>query len=167
MKFIPLPSAEQLRRIFTYDKDTGVVSARVKRPRVPAGSQIGNLHHGYFRVSINYQLYQLHRVIWCMVTGNDPGDFEVDHEDGNRTNNKWVNLRLATTSGNQQNKNIQSNNKSGIKGVCWDKRYSMWRATIKLSSKSKHLGYFRDKELAGEAIRKAREELHKEFTNHG
>lgn len=167
MKFIPLPDSSLLNSLFNYDKETGVVTARVRRPRVAVGEIIGNLHRGYLRVSIGYQLYQLHRIIWCMVTGNDPGDMEVDHESGVRSDNRWSNLRLASTSGNQQNKSLQKNNTSGTKGVSWDKRYSLWRAAIRVNGKANHLGYFRDKKEAINAVIKARPDLHKEFTNHG
>jgi hypothetical protein len=62
---------------------------------------------------------------------------------------------------------LSKNNQSGAKGVCWSKEKVMWRAYVTLNRKQKHLGYFRLKKHAEEAVRDYRPELHKEFTNHG
>lgn len=56
-----------------------------------------------------------HRVIWKMVTGQDPD--QVDHLDGVRSNNRWANLRDVDQSQNQRNACIRADNKSGASGV--------------------------------------------------
>ena len=55
---------------------------------------------------------------------------------------------------NKYNTKKQSNNKSGVKGVCWDKKRNQWKAYIKINDKVKHLGYFDEIDEA----RKARQE---------
>ena len=58
----------------------------------------------------------MHRLIM-----DAPYDLQVDHIDRNRLNNQCSNLRFATRSQNQANKNIQINNTSAYKGVNWNK----------------------------------------------
>lgn len=66
----------------------------------------------------------------------------VDHRDGDYKNNRRKNLRVRTQSENNMNKNIQSNNKTGIVGVSWHKRDKMWSAKISVNNKSIHLGEY-------------------------
>ncbi len=163
----PLPPQEKLLAEFSYDRDSGVVFSRTCRPNVKRGAPVGNLKYGYLRVCFEYQLYQLHRIIWRMVTGEDPGEHEVDHVNGNRSDNRWTNLRLCVRKNNQRNKCIQKNNTSGVKGVSLDTRSGLWRATLKVNGKQVLSRYFRDVADAIEAVTEARKEHHKEFANHG
>lgn len=113
----------------------------------------------------------VHRIIWCLVTGEDPGVFEIDHENNIKNDNRWTNLRLATHDHNNQNTNIQKNNSSGFKGVAWHKQRRAWRAYVSVgprgASKQISLGLHGTAEAAAAAVRVYRAELHKEFTNHG
>jgi tryptophanyl-tRNA synthetase len=72
----------------------------------------------------------------------------VDHKDRCKTNNLVSNLRYATITENQQNKSIQSNNTSGIVGVCWDKKQNKWKVEITVNGIRKHLGRFANKDDA-------------------
>lgn len=88
---------------------------------------------------------QMHRII----LGKIPLGKEVDHIDGDGLNNQRKNLRLVTISENAMNKGQYSNNKSGYKGVCWNKREKKWSATAKLpNKKQKNLGDFKNIEDA-------------------
>jgi hypothetical protein len=65
------------------------------------------------------------------MTGEYPDrKFEMDHKDRDRSNNRFSNLRLATTSQNQANVGLRKDNISGFKGVSWEKAQNKWRATI-------------------------------------
>lgn len=112
----PLPSAEYLRQCFIYDPETGALTWRTNRPREhfkteagrrrwttqvagkPAGSPNGHLY-----VSINRIPYQVHRLIWKMVTGSNPAA-EIDHRNEIKTDNRWRNLREATRAQNTWNR---------------------------------------------------------------
>ena len=72
----------------------------------------------------------------------------VDHIDNNRLNNKLINLRFATHSQNSQNTKLSSKNKSGTKGVNWNKKSMKWTAKIMIKGKSIHLGSFINKDDA-------------------
>ena len=76
------------------------------------------------------------------------GKNDVDHIDRNPMNNRRSNLREATRSQQQMNRNKQSNNTSGYIGVYFDKRSNKWFSAIKINKKQKYLGAFIDKQDA-------------------
>lgn len=131
-----------MRELFSYDKKTGLLTRRVKvSQRTKIGDVVGTEHgDGYLRVMVNGKHYYIHRIIYAMVTGEQP-DF-VDHKDHNRSNNKWNNLRNVTHKNNLKNTEMYSSNTSGYKGVTWRKRRCKWQSRIMVDGKSIHLGYF-------------------------
>ena len=66
----------------------------------------------------------------------------VDHIDGDPTNNRRQNLRLATPLENQRNMSIAKNNTSGFKGVSYRKDRGKYRAYISLYDRYVHLGHY-------------------------
>lgn len=105
-----------------------------------------------------------HRVIFAMCHGYWPD--QVDHINGNKSDNRLCNLRDVTHQENQQNQTIASNNNSGVTGVHWYKSRSCWAAKIKINGKNKHLGYF-DNLSDAAAARKAAEHSFNYHFNHG
>ena len=101
---------------------------------------------------------RLHRLLL-----DAPKDLQVDHIDGNPTNNRRANLRLCTHADNQKNRRKNINNTSGSKGVHWHKRDKRWQAKIQINRKFKHLGYFNTVEQAKAAYDAAAERLFGEF----
>lgn len=77
-----------------------------------------------------------HRVIWFYMTGKWPE--EVDHDDGDPLNNKWINLKDGNHSQNMRNVKLRKDNKSGFCGV--SKFENKWRVTVN----GEHLGLFND-----------------------
>lgn len=67
---------------------------------------------------------------------------KVDHEDGDGLNNRRSNIRICTTSQNNTNTKIRSDNTSGYKGVFWHKGANKWGATIKTSTGAISLGLY-------------------------
>ena len=65
----------------------------------------------------------------------------VDHINGNKLDNTRSNLRLCTNAENTRNRGANKNNISGIKGLCYDKRFNRWKAQISLNGKD-HKKYF-------------------------
>jgi len=80
---------------------------------------------------------------------------EVDHINTCGCDNRKVNLRLATTGGQQANSGKPLNNTSGITGVYWKKDKGKWCAQIGVNGKKKYLGYFPNKKDAIDARRQA------------
>ncbi len=81
----------------------------------------------------------------------------------NRSNNKWENIRKATKTQNFANKRKYSNNKSGIKGVCWDKDNNRWLAQIQVSKQKIKLGRYINIEDAKAAYAEAAKKYFGEF----
>lgn len=113
----------------------------------------------YRHIVINNKLYKSHRLIFMMHYGYMP-EF-IDHIDNNRLNNKIENLREATKQQNSWNRKINTNNKSGVKGVSWCKLTKKWRVQSRIDKKVKYLGVYETLEEATNVISNFR------FLNHG
>lgn len=99
------------------------------------------------------------------LLGFDPS-LQVDHQDGDATNNADHNLRPATSSQNSMNRRLRSDNTSGVKGVCFDQRRGKWRTQVHVGNRAHHLGYYDDLAQAEAVVKAARERLHGEFARH-
>ena len=157
-------TSELLREILHYDPETGyfrwkVATSRAIKTGAIAGCADGE---GYLEIGIFRRKYLTHRLAWLYQTGSWP-EGEIDHVNGIRNDNRFVNLRPATRSQNQQNTRRQINNTSGFKGVSWFEPTRRWKAYINLRRKQIHLGYFDTPEEAHAAYCAASEALHREF----
>ena len=94
-------------------------------------------------------------IIMHRVIDATPSGMETDHIDGDGLNNRRSNLRAATKAQNQHNAKTRVDNKSGAKGVHWDKRNRKWRVQIAVMAKNKHIGLFTTFADAQEAYAKA------------
>ena len=161
----PLPMQERLQELFEYSVTTGQFTRRKGFPGVSVGDVAGRVNRttGYRVIDVDCDRYAAHRLVWMWVTGEDPGDQDIDHIDGCRTNNAWHNLRLATRSQNHCNRGPQANGTSGFKGVCFFKPRQKWRARLNVGYVEHHLGYFDTPEEAHAAYLAAAERLHGEF----
>lgn len=112
------PTQVRLHYLFDYDPITGVLTHKNPQSnRVKQGDVVGCVGAaGYRYISIDGCLYRAHVAIWAYVTGHWPNN-DVDHEDRNRDNNCWTNLREGTRSQNLMNQARKFNNTSGFKGV--------------------------------------------------
>ena len=176
-----LPSCSELYRLFSYNPETGEF---LWRPRLGSTqgdkaftTRFGGKPAGYIqkqKAGLRYRSLILthfkqrcfaHRIIWKMMTGQEPPDF-LDHKDGNGLNLRWNNLRQATNSENMCNGSIPKSNTSGIKGVFWDTERQKWRAQIKKNKKLTILGRFDTLEEAATIVSAARVDFHGEFARH-
>lgn len=105
---------------------------------------------------------QLHNVIM-----RPSRDMVVDHINHNPLNNRRSNLRKCTLSQNQYNRKICSLNRSGYTGVSFFSRDKKWRAKITVNKKIIGLGYFKNKQDAVTARKKAELKYFKEFIYKG
>jgi hypothetical protein len=162
----PLPSLARLNALFSYEPETGDLrwkSLPKNFHRAKVGELVGTIgQKGYLVVGIDRKYYLVHRVIWKLMTGEDPVD-QIDHEDTNRRNNRWRNLRPTENGPNIQNSRLRRDNASGVKGVSWEASRSKWRASITVSGKLVRLGRFSNIADAEKAALAARSELHGSF----
>ncbi|MCS4333686.1 HNH endonuclease [Klebsiella variicola] len=158
-----LTQAELKRRIH-YDPETGVLTRRISfRRSHPVGSIVGaHDKDGYLKATVLGVTYQCHRLAWFYVHGKWPIGV-IDHIDLNKSNNRIKNLRDTSKSGNEHNRGVRKDNKSGYKGVFWSSRERKWKAAIKANGKKIHLGTFPQKIDAVAAYDMAAKRLHGEF----
>jgi hypothetical protein len=92
-------------------------------------------------------------------------DITIDHRDRCRSNNSGYvsNLRTATFAENNWNRPKYRNNKSGFKGVSFDKLTGRWRAIIRCNKVVHRLGRYETPETAAAAYNEAARRLHGEF----
>jgi len=115
-KHRPLPPLALVQQHYSCDAAAGTLT-RLKQcqgSKAP-GTVIKGAERYYRRVYLQGKAYLLSRIIWLMVTGEDPGDMQVDHIDGDISNNAISNLRIVTQG--QNNINKRSWAASGYKGV--------------------------------------------------
>lgn len=155
-------TAERLRSVLDYNQATGVFTWRVAPTtrHVVGGVAGSRTPKGYIQIMIAGENYLAHRLAWLHVTG-EWLTCQIDHDDTDKANNAWSNLRPATDAENKQNR-ITGNaaNKSGYLGVCWHKAASKWVAQIKKNGKRVYLGLFDDPEAAHAEYVRAKRALH-------
>lgn len=141
--------AHDVRKLFHYDKVTGVLTWRkTLSNRNPAGSRAGGplVKKKRRTVGIFGSRYAEHRIIWVYVTGRWPRE-TIDHKNRDQSNNRWKNLRQATHTDQKGNYPLRRSNTSGARGV-YRLKSGKWRARLKIRYVSTHLGYFRTKKEA-------------------
>ena len=156
-----LPHAKKLRKILRYEPDTGKLFWLTRSPNLFEGrdycserlcaswnarfsgkealTAIDN--HGYMHGCVFSIKVKAHRAAWAVHHGYWPINC-IDHLNGDRLDNRIVNLRDATHLENSLNSAMQANNTSGHNGVGWHKQRQKWRARIVLNGEEKHLGLF-------------------------
>ena len=78
----------------------------------------------------------------------------IDHIDKNTLNDRKDNLREVSNAANMRNrKGLQSNNKSGVVGVCWAKNTNKWHSQLRFNGKTIHGGHYESFEDAVAARR--------------
>lgn len=157
-----LPQA-RLKQLFHYDPDTGVLT---RITNVQGGGRVGKKDwceaNGYYIVSVDGEQYYLHILAWIYMTGDYPNGL-MDHINRDKKDNRFANLREATSSENAWNVGVPRHNTSGYKGVTRNKRLNTWTAGITFNGKRIHLGNFSTPEIASVAYHNAAKEYHGEF----
>lgn len=175
---VELPSREYLLQCFAYDAATGELVSLLRPVHHFIDAHVAAIwnakyagkvrgfpdNEGYLIVGLDGKRYRVHRIIWKMVYGVDPGE-DVDHRNRAKSDNRLRNLRACTHQQNSHNVGMRPNNTSGIKGVGWLKAKRKWRARIKVDGKSIHLGLFADKQEAAAVFRAAAAQHHGEFAS--
>jgi hypothetical protein len=154
---------EQAREAFDYDPETGVLRWRLRSARcIRIGDVAGFVRpDGYVVVVYKKTIYPCHRIAWAIATGAWPTG-QIDHINGDRSDNRILNLRNVTAHMNMQNQRTahRSNLSSGILGVHFFKKTKRWRATIWANGKNNYLGYYGTAAEAEAAYLGAKAKLH-------
>lgn len=107
-----------------------------------------------------YQKIYMHREIAKAEKGE-----QVDHINGDKSDNRKENLRTASHADNSRNIGLRKNNTSGYKGVIFDRGRRKWRAEIKVNYENIHLGMFDCKIEAAKKYNEAAIKYHGDFAN--
>lgn len=107
----------------------------------------------YMSVSLSkngsQKTFEVHRIL--MIAFHGDSKLQVDHIDGNPSNNNLSNLEYVTCRENIIRSKSRKTSSSNQVGVHWNKIANKWRSSISINGKQKHLGYFRSELLASEA----------------
>jgi hypothetical protein len=126
--------------LFTYDPRTGILRWKISRSnRIKVGQVAGSVqtnHKGkpyerrYLHVRVDGRCFFVHRIIYKMVTGRSvPKRKQIDHKNGDGTDNRWKNLRVASRSQNMGNRDRNQLRKRNLpKGIQWHGRDQLYVA---------------------------------------
>lgn len=152
---------------FRYDPATGVFTWKRARSNVKAGDVAGTIKaDGYRQLCIGGLLMLAHRVAWLYAHGEWP-KHDIDHINGDITDNRIANLRDVPRLLNMQNqRRAQVGNKSGFLGVYLDKRRGKYIARLRVpgGGNMRHVGQFDTPEEAHAAYLAAKREHHEGCT---
>lgn len=172
-----LPTPDQLRELLRYDPDTGKLFWKC-RPREMFASErlyrswnsrrkdaeaMTHVNTNGYKVGIVLKKgCKAHRAAWALHYGEWPS-LDLDHINGDKTDNRISNLREATLSENKRNTKMYRNNKCGFKGVHWSKSSAAWSSRIGYKGVQIALGKFETPEAAHAAYCEAAKIYHGKF----
>ncbi len=117
-----------------------------------------NRRDGYRAIVLGRRTYRVSRLAWLHETKRWPVGV-IDHINGNRSDDRWENLRDVSPAENALNKSLNRNNATGVSGVRWDAERERYVGRLAIDGERKYLGSFETIEEA-EAARQAAEVEH-------
>jgi hypothetical protein len=146
-------TSSYIQSIFDY-KDGNLYNKDFRGPRALKGAKAGSTRKdGYVRINVDGKSYLAHRLIWLWHGKELIQGLELDHINGNKSDNRIENLRQATRLQNEYNK--------PKRGYRFES--GKWRMRMKINGKNKHLGMFDTEEQAKEFYNLAAELVHGEY----
>ena len=164
-----MPRLESIKNQLSYDPVSGnfvwLVQKNSRGGKIKPGSIAGTNKDGYVQIKIDGKIYRAHRLAWFVSFGNFPDEeFEIDHINGIRSDNRLDNLRIVSRTQNNMNMSASKANKSGVRGVSWRKERGKWHSRIKVDGRVILLGDFVDINDAKKARLDAEQRFWGEFS---
>lgn len=153
-----LPSYEEIDRAFAYNSSTGEFTRKISTARcTKVGEVAGHKNaQGYIIIKYLGAAYKAHRLAWLIYHKSWP-KYDIEHIDGNKSNNSISNLRDVSRSTNSLNTKYTSKNTSGYRGV--SPHNGKWRARLTLKGVQHIIGTYDTPEEASIAYKKYKETL--------
>lgn len=152
-------SQERLKELVSYNPDTGTLYWNTARKGVAKGLAGCTRKGGYSVIRIDGALYLSHRIIFFLVKDEWPVEF-IDHINGDKSDNRWNNLRCASPSENGCNRLLTS---QGVYEIVRKGRPGVWFSPVIEKDGRKYSSTFRKKEDAIEWRKNKERELFGEF----
>ncbi len=158
-------TADRVRELLSYDLGSGEFKWIKPRSGVSLKKPAGTVNrNGYLDIRIDRKIYAAHRLAWLYVNGEWPPGM-LDHINGNRMDNRILNLRSVSNTVNQQNqRHARADNKVGLLGVNFEKGSGKYKAQIRHNGKKLLVGRFDDPMAAHAAYIQAKRVLHEGCT---
>lgn len=134
----------RLKDKYHYDENSKsglIFSLNSRKPFKEAGSidtDARSKRYQRWRIGFEGKLLLAHRVVWMLIHGEIPENYEVDHIDGNALNNKIENLRLIPKEFNRRNAAKRVDNKTGYTGITYHDNGFMAYVKINKQDKTKY-----------------------------
>ena len=149
-KTCPFENIKEARSCFRVDRSVegGLVWITRTSNRMKIGDPAGTKNKaGYWQTHFHSRRYYNHRFVWYIETGEWPmPPYEVDHIDGDTSNNRIENLSVKSRSMNIAKSRKRENTSSIYKNVSWHNRSHKWAARVPRKhlnvGRRKHIGYF-------------------------
>lgn len=160
---------ERLKHLIDYNKQTGIFRWKINRRGVAkAGDVAGHITTGkggkrYIIISVDGSYYYGQQLAFMYVLGGFAKD-QVDHKNGDASDNRWDNLRPVTAAENQRNARLRSDNTTGVPGVSLIR--GVFAVRISNGCKREFLGRF-DNIFDAACSRKSAERKYGFHINHG
>lgn len=157
---------DEISEALVFDHSVGEFYWRHDGPlgRSAGGVATRKAAKGYRGVTINGVSVLCHRLVWFLMHGEWP-TADVDHENGNRADNRPQNLRAGSRSFNMQNlKRAHCDTQSKLLGAYFDARRGKWYSSIAKNGRSRFLGYFETAQAAHAKYLAAKRQLHEGCT---
>lgn len=152
-------SPEYIKTRLGYNPETGEFFWKNCRHSKRNGTKAGTLGtRGYWQIAVDRKPLLAHRLAWCITHSVWP-EHQIDHINGDRLDNRLVNLREVSSCLNQQNqRRAHKRSTTGLLGV--SNTGKGYQALIRVENKSKYLGRFNSPEEAHEAYIQAKRQFH-------
>jgi hypothetical protein len=168
-------SPEFLSECVTYDGETGAFTWKLRplshfvnfkafatwNAKFAGNPAFTSNCRGYFYSRVSGKKMYAHRAAWAVTYGEFPK--EIDHKNGNPSDNRIINLRAADRLTNNCNVASAKGSSSKFLGVSWSRKDRRWVAAITKNRVRTVLGYFRNESDAAAAYDAAARTVHGEF----
>lgn len=142
--------------VFAYDNGNLIWKIKPSR-QYNVGDIAGSVYNtGYVRVKLKGKRFMAHRIVWELHNGEIPKGYMIDHINGDKTDNRIENLRIATRAQNASNTLAKN---------YYVTRNGKYQVDVKCGGKHHYYGTYADKDEAIAVANYARDLHYKEFNS--